>query len=570
MILPIKIFGSNPSTPLHNWWIDIQLTREFPILSINKNDNTDFTTFHFYSHGRPGQLLIEGKWLNQSDLAVYFSKLITSTEIKHLNIYGCEFAKGEKGLTTVKYLENKLGISVSASTNITGKDGDWKLEVGHTMASISLPDFNANLQYGAGSCMGAQTVTMNFNSVTNPPVITGTPNTVGSTYKYSNVLQGSGVTQQVDAVFTLNNLNFGSSTIQQSVNFQFDVPASTIGIENNFQPSFIGSTLNPYPALGTYVLFQQWTVNFYLAGTTTPANLPIIVQVYDNDGTTSSYYINEIITFNTPPSSIVTSSAGATPTTETVNGNTVTSDNTTQSGIGTGLQYMVYAYYASVSSFQITIKDSIQFTNPSTTWGSRYHSFIIGCQNPGLIPLLPVKLLKFDAQNIDCKVNMLNWVTATEVNSEFFEIERSEDGKNFELIGKVEAAHNSTTNRSYQFKDNNTKSAFYRLKMVNIDKSFEYSEIIFLNSCSLEIGTLSPNPATTEMNLELKAEYPREVTVSIFNALGQLVLSLPKQQLNNGQNNILINVNELPNSTYFLKVDADNIPYFMAHFVKVQ
>ena len=72
MILPIKIFGSNPSTPLHNWWIDIQLTREFPILSINKNDNTDFTTFHFYSHGRPGQLLIEGKWLNQSDLAVYF------------------------------------------------------------------------------------------------------------------------------------------------------------------------------------------------------------------------------------------------------------------------------------------------------------------------------------------------------------------------------------------------------------------------------------------------------------------------------------------------------------------
>jgi predicted ThiF/HesA family dinucleotide-utilizing enzyme len=302
---------------------------------------------------------------------------------KHLNIYGCEFAKGYKGLEAVKYLEKELGISVAASTNITGKGGDWNLEVGQSIATISLPNYNGNLQYGAGPCMDAQTVTMNFNSVTNPPTITGTPNTVGSTYRYDSVLQGTGITQQVDAVFTLNALDFGSSTIQQSVNFNYDAPASTIGIDNNFQPSFIGSTLSPYPALGTYMLSQQWTVNFYLAGTNTPVNLPIIVQVYDNDGTVNSYRINEIITFDTPPSSIVTSSAGATPTTETVNGNTVTSDNTTQSGIGTGLQYMVYANYPSVSSFQITIKDSIQLSTTNLTWGSRYHSFIIGCQNPG-------------------------------------------------------------------------------------------------------------------------------------------------------------------------------------------
>ena len=131
-ILPIKIIGSNPSTPLHNWWIDVQLTREFPTLSININDNADLSTFHFYSHGRPGQLLIDGKWLNQNELAVYFSKMIAMKGIKHLNIYGCEFAKGEKGLAALKFLEKELGLSISASTNITGEDGDWILELGET------------------------------------------------------------------------------------------------------------------------------------------------------------------------------------------------------------------------------------------------------------------------------------------------------------------------------------------------------------------------------------------------------------------------------------------------------
>lgn len=362
---------------MQNEFIDQNVKDLEKFLHFEKNKNV----YQLFTHGRPGELLINNEWKNAEQI-VAFLKPQLSNEITHINIYGCEFAKGEIGLSAVNELQAKLGISIAASNNITGKDGDWQLEVGQPKALISLPNYKSNLQYGSGPCMNAQTVTMNFNSVTNPPIITGTVNTVGSTYRYSNVLQGAGVTQQVDAVFTLNSLNFGGSTLQQSTSFLYDAPASTIGIENNFQPSFVG-TFNPYPALGTYVMSNQWTVNFYLPGTTTPVNLPIIVEVFDNDGATSSYKINEIVTFNTAPNSIVTSAAGATPSTETIVGNTVTSNNTGINGITNALQYMVYANYASVSSFQFTFKDSIQVSATGLTFGNRFHSMIIGCQNPG-------------------------------------------------------------------------------------------------------------------------------------------------------------------------------------------
>jgi hypothetical protein len=65
---------------------------------------------------------------------------------QHLNIYGCEFAKEAKGQAAVAYLEKELGITVAASTNITGRDGDWTLEIGQPLAAISLPNYRGNLQ----------------------------------------------------------------------------------------------------------------------------------------------------------------------------------------------------------------------------------------------------------------------------------------------------------------------------------------------------------------------------------------------------------------------------------------
>ncbi|MCC6723062.1 MAG: DUF4347 domain-containing protein [Saprospiraceae bacterium] len=101
--------------------------------------------FHLVSHGRPGELLIEGHWLGGQALATYIKKRI-GTASCYLSIYGCEFGKGEKGHAAVEYLAQSLGIPVAASDDMTGNGGDWVLEVGHQQPTLDLPEYANSLQ----------------------------------------------------------------------------------------------------------------------------------------------------------------------------------------------------------------------------------------------------------------------------------------------------------------------------------------------------------------------------------------------------------------------------------------
>ena len=89
---------------------------------------------------------------------------------------------------------------------------------------------------------------------------------------------------------------------------------------------------------------------------------------------------------------------------------------------------------------------------------------------------LPVKLTNFSVKKIDKSVQ-LNWQTATENNSDHFEIERSKTGNTFEKIGEVNAAGNSNQLLNYQFIDNDPNKGVntYRLKQIDKDNKFEYS-----------------------------------------------------------------------------------------------
>ncbi|MFV0591297.1 MAG: DUF4347 domain-containing protein [Draconibacterium sp.] len=105
-------------------------------------------TFQLFSHGRPGELLLNGEWMDAEKIARFLKPRIDSST--QLNIYGCEFAKGEKGLAAVNDLEKTLGLSVAASNNITGIDGDWELEVGAKTASLKVSNYMYNLQCSTG------------------------------------------------------------------------------------------------------------------------------------------------------------------------------------------------------------------------------------------------------------------------------------------------------------------------------------------------------------------------------------------------------------------------------------
>jgi hypothetical protein len=113
---------------------------------------TSASAFQLISHGRPGQLLLRGQWMDAAQIAGFVAPEINNSKakIQHLNIYGCEFGKGETGKAAVAYLQKTLGISVSASDDITGRDGDWDLEVGTYVSIKGFENYNGNLQYAAG------------------------------------------------------------------------------------------------------------------------------------------------------------------------------------------------------------------------------------------------------------------------------------------------------------------------------------------------------------------------------------------------------------------------------------
>lgn len=112
------------------------------------NASLDENSYHVFSHGKPGALLINGAWLNAREIAIFLKSQTASLSFRNLYIYGCEFGKGETGRAAVSYIGKELGVTVSASDDLTGKDGDWELEVGGFVSVTGLENFYGNLQCG--------------------------------------------------------------------------------------------------------------------------------------------------------------------------------------------------------------------------------------------------------------------------------------------------------------------------------------------------------------------------------------------------------------------------------------
>jgi hypothetical protein len=141
---------------------------------------------------------------------------------------------------------------------------------------------------------------------------------------------------------------------------------------------------------------------------------------------------------------------------------------------------------------------------------------------------LPVTLNYF-AGRIDGSVGILEWETASELNNDFFEIQRSVDGVEFETIGKVKG--NGTTNfvSAYAFEDRkmNIGQNYYRLRQQDFDGKFTYSDELVLltydGSTPLNIF-LYPNPTVPDnINLELINSTSGSANLRVFNMTGQSV-----------------------------------------------
>jgi uncharacterized repeat protein (TIGR03803 family) len=162
---------------------------------------------------------------------------------------------------------------------------------------------------------------------------------------------------------------------------------------------------------------------------------------------------------------------------------------------------------------------------------------------------LPVQFITFTAQNKGQSV-LLSWQTASEQNSDHFEIERSTNGNNFAAIGKV-AAGNTTNNVSaYHFSDEHPYKGtnFYRLKEVDVDGTYLYSRIVLINFGQPGKFTINPNPVINRLIIKLQ-QGSHFVSASLFDASGRFI----SKQTISGED-LKIDVQHLPTGLYMLKL----------------
>lgn len=139
---------------------------------------------------------------------------------------------------------------------------------------------------------------------------------------------------------------------------------------------------------------------------------------------------------------------------------------------------------------------------------------------------LPVELLSFTAEMQNENV-LLAWTTATEINNDFFEVQRSANGLDFETIEKVIGAGNSASRLNYELLDQSplANTSYYRLKQVDFNGDFEYSKIISLSNSKTQnlFGNIYPNPTSSELNITLHNS--EAFTVQVVDMSGRIVYS---------------------------------------------
>ncbi len=172
----------------------------------------------------------------------------------------------------------------------------------------------------------------------------------------------------------------------------------------------------------------------------------------------------------------------------------------------------------------------------------------------------PVNWLDFIATLDKANNANLVWRTASEQNNKGYTIEMSSDGTNFEAIGEVKGAGTVSTESKYTFvKALETPDRYYfRIKQEDYNGKIEYSKIVSVSLKGSFDAKFYPNPAKDELNLDLYTATNDNFSIEIVNAIGQIVLQLPKSNYDEGHHTIKINTSSLNEGIYFYNLHSND------------
>ena len=171
---------------------------------------------------------------------------------------------------------------------------------------------------------------------------------------------------------------------------------------------------------------------------------------------------------------------------------------------------------------------------------------------------LPVELLFFDATVKKAEQVHCNWATASETGNDYFEVQRSANGADWNAIGRVEGAINSNSELYYDFSDYSPRigTSYYRLKQVDVGGRFEYSQsvsVVFERNNSDQVF-IFPNPSNGVLNIRTEFAFSE---VQILDIYGRLLKTLRLSEsvlVKSGK----IDLSDLAKGVYYLRINESS------------
>ena len=430
-------------------------------------------------------------------------------------------------------------------------------------------------QPSSENCTGSSTLVGNFQNAT---LRSGSANSVGAVYSFFNVATFAG--QQINATVTID----GASNVSLSgSNFSIDDDAATDQAGNSMA-TFFAPRITPDQNLTTTdrMGYVQFTIRFYLDNPSLPNNsYPSdfsAVQAltglnyihYDIDGSEvgTGGWFRETGLISDVAGSVINSNVptelSAYSYTQGGTWKGFAGSTTERTGVSRCAQVAAAANYANGQT-SITVRMGYDYnyngtsfnSQPTRQYGSRFGCFTFPQQGT-----LPVKLLGFNGVYRN-QHTLLSWSTENEVNFDHFQIERSSNGSDYSMINTT-AAKNSLSKESYQVTDDLSTAAgtvyYYRLKMVDKDGKFSYSQVVLVKKDDKGIKGISinPNPVSNGVaTVRMTSANRGSVEIRIMDISGRVMMK-QIQNVYEGNNAITLNVNQLLPGIYTMQVADGN------------
>ncbi len=207
------------------------------------------------------------------------------------------------------------------------------------------------------------------------------------------------------------------------------------------------------------------------------------------------------------------------------------------------------------ATYEIT---DLEFDKFGNLWIGTFDSGLVVFNENGIVT--PVELLDFTADVINNSKVKLDWSTATETNNKGFEIERNTDNSNWRLIDFKEGNGTTTETHNYTFTDDllgvNLSKLYYRLKQIDFDGNFEYSDIVEVEIAPSNyfLSQNYPNPFNPSTKISWQSPLGGWQTLKIYDVLGNEVATLVDEYNPAGKYEVEFDGSDLTSGIYFCQL----------------